>query len=104
MALALPIGGSSRSYRVLLVTATRSRQPLPPALPASIADRFSPRNIHILLLLQIALRTLTSGLLSPQTIFRGEQCTRGALLAPTKAGRGAARWWPTSPSSQWGGR
>src|SRR5829696_4519088 len=36
MALALPIGGSSRSYRVLLVTATRSRQPLPPALPVQL--------------------------------------------------------------------
>src|SRR5215213_3007133 len=36
-------------------------------------------------------------------IVRGEQCTRGALLAPTKAG-GQLGWWPTSPSCRWGGR
>jgi hypothetical protein len=53
----------------------------------TIADRFAPRNIHILLLLVIAVRTLAAGLLSPQTIFRGEQCTTGAVLAPTTAGR-----------------
>src|SRR5215218_739707 len=44
------------------------------------------RNIHILLLFKIALRTRASGLLSLQVIFRGEQCTTGALLAPMKAG------------------
>jgi hypothetical protein len=38
--------------------------------------------------LGIALRTLATGLLSPQTIFRGEQCTTGAFAhAPTKARR-----------------
>jgi hypothetical protein len=29
---------------------------------------------------------------------------QGCVLAPTKAGRGAAGWWPTSPSCRWGGR
>src|SRR5215208_6333294 len=62
-------------------------QPLLPLVPLAITDEASP----------LALR-------SPQTIFRGEQCTTGALLAPAKARRGAAGWWPTSPSSRWGGR
>src|SRR5215211_49552 len=61
---------------------TISRQPLPRALPASIADRFSPRNIHVLLLLQIALRTLASGLLSLQINFprtaMHHRCVAGA--------------------------
>src|SRR5215216_6057565 len=54
-----------------------------PALPAPIADHAS-RNIHILLLLVIAFRTLATGLLSPQTIFRGEQCTKGAFARANK--------------------
>jgi hypothetical protein len=58
-----------------------SRSPQPaPVLPI-IEYRFLPRNIHVLLLVIIAIRTLASGVLSPQTFFRGEQCTRGALLA-----------------------
>ena len=46
-------------------------QPLLPLVPLAITDEASP----------LALR-------SPQTIFRGEQCTTGALLAPAKAGEG----------------
>jgi TrwC relaxase len=37
-----------------------------------------------------------------RSILRGEQCIRGALLAPTKA-EGAAGW-PTSRNSRWVGR
>jgi hypothetical protein len=51
-----------------------------------MADCFSSRNICVPLLLGIAFRTLVSGLLSLQTIFRGEQCTRVRSLAPAKAG------------------
>src|SRR5215204_7718038 len=90
MALALPIGGSSRSYRVLLAIATRSRQPLPPALPASIADRFSPRNIHILLLLQIAFRTLAAGLLSSPNHFPRRAIHQGCVAGTNEGGREAA--------------
>jgi hypothetical protein len=48
------------------------------------------RNIHVLLLLVIAFRMLASGLLSSQTIFRGEQCTTGAFARANDGGRGAA--------------
>ena len=62
-----------------------------PAIPLfpPIADRFSPRNIHILLLLVIAYRTLASGLLSPETFFRGEQCTKGAFARANEGGEGS---------------
>jgi conjugative relaxase-like TrwC/TraI family protein len=63
-----------------------STAPAIPLLPP-IADRFSPRNIHILLLLVIAFRTLAAGLLSPQTFFRGEQCTTGAFARANECGR-----------------
>src|SRR5215217_8157791 len=64
----------------------------------------STREIHILLHAQYLASTPPRLVLSLQTIFRGEQCTTGALLAPTKAGRGAAGWWPTSPSCRLVGR
>src|SRR5512132_4499519 len=54
----------------------------------------STREIHILLHAQYLASTPPRLVLSLQTIFRGEQCTRGALLAPTKAGgerRGGGR-------------
>src|SRR5512132_486900 len=45
----------------------------------------STREIHILLHAQYLASTPPRLVLSLQTIVRGEQCTRGALLAPTKA-------------------
>jgi hypothetical protein len=33
-----------------------------------------------------------------------DRTPRGALLALAKARRGAAGWWPISPSCRWGGR
>jgi hypothetical protein len=72
------------------LTTVVSHQRLPSALLPSIADRASLRNTHILLLLVIAVRTLASGLtLISKPFSGGEQCTTGALLAPTQAG-GAA--------------
>src|SRR5215211_5879981 len=47
------------------------------------------RNIHILLLFKIAFRTLASGLLSLQIIFRGEQCTTGAFARASGGGEGS---------------
>jgi conjugative relaxase-like TrwC/TraI family protein len=68
------------------LTTVVSHQRLPSALLPSIADRVSLRNTHILLLPVIAVRTLASGLLSSPNHFPRRACTRGALLAPTKAG------------------
>ena len=95
-----PSSSSHRSCHVLPVTTTSSRQPLPRALPSSIADHFSARNIHVLLPLVIAFRTLVSGLLSLQINFLRRAMHQGCVAGASEGGREAAGWSPTSPSSR----
>src|SRR5215204_6371857 len=51
---------------------------VPPCAPEHLAQRA--------LALAITLEVEPSALRSSRNLFRGEQCTRGALLAPTAAG------------------
>jgi hypothetical protein len=76
-----------------------------PAIPLllTIADRFSPRNIHVLLLLVIACRTLASGLLSTRN--RPRRAMHQGCVRSCQRGREAVSgWWPTWRSCRWAGR
>jgi hypothetical protein len=89
------------SFRVPPNTTTSIRPPHPAPVLPTIACHFLARNAHVLLPLKIAIRALVSDVLSPQTISEESNAPAVRSLAPTKARRGAAGWWPTSPSSRW---
>jgi len=99
---ARPLGSSHPSVAAPVTIAITAEQLL--STPPPMADQWPIASHQKISTSHYSLESPLAPLLPAyshcRSILRGEQCTRGALLAPTKA-EGAAGWWPTSRNSRW---